>query len=172
MSDGDTSRLGGADHFENWTNILNEYETLTGTVGYKTGIVQKREIAYLKAKIGLILMVHEAMEHFYRPEFKEILDKYLLRFEWELIEPEQYQSQLDRILTQVKLWQVQLKAKLTAAEEQEKKPEKDVPARQYFEEWLVGLSEHFGYNIDPNQITVYRFAVMVRTVNKKSQKKA
>jgi hypothetical protein len=160
--DGDHSRLGEGDTESAWQAIQAEYETLTGGVGYSSTVAIMRQINYLSASISVIIETVGIMRRYYLPTFGEILAKYGVRFNWTEVTNDVYYTQLTSVLATVKLWKVQLAAKQKEWETLVAKGDKSGVTREYYEEWLIGLSKSQGYHLNPNKITVYTFATLIK----------
>jgi hypothetical protein len=175
MIDGDHSRLGGSagDSLAAWDSIRAEYEALSGGVGYSSTVLLLREIHYLTAKIEIVGRVTDMMALYYVPGFGEILHAYGFRYEWENIAPEQYIEQLQLVVSRSKTWYVQLLAKKKEWDSQINSPSSGPMTRDYFEDWLIGLSKDQGYHLKSTEITTYQFAILIKrsvSAQRKSQK--
>ena len=169
--DGDHSRLGEGDTESAWDGIKAEYDSLTGGVGYVKTITLLRDINYLSAKLQVVDQVVELMQVYYTPELGAILSDYSLKFNWENISVEQYQKQLDLVVSKTKTWYVQLLAKKKEWDDQNANPNDKKIDRSYFEEWMIALSQEYKYNIKSTEISTYRFGLMVKRVTEDARHK-
>lgn len=172
--DGDHTRLGGEDTAVAWDAIRVEFEALSGGVGYSASIMLLREINFLASKLQVIDELTKFMEKYYLPEMGQMLAEYGIKYEWENIPEEQYLSQLNMVISRSKTWYVELKAK--EKEYKSKNPNSDtndvkINGREYFEDWLITLSKEQGHNLNPLEITAYRFAVMIKKASQRAAAK-
>ena len=163
--DGDHTRLGGEDTAVAWDAIRVEFEALSGGIGYSASIMLLREINFLASKLQVIDELTKFMEKYYLPEMGQMLAEYGINYEWENISEEQYLKQLNMVISRSKTWYVELKAK--EKEWRSKNPDTGVDevklkGREYFEDWLIALSKDQGHNLNPMEITAYRFAIMIK----------
>lgn len=170
MCDGDHSRLGEGDTEKAWDTIREQYDQLVGGLSYGKTVILIRDINYLSTKISFVGMVVDLMHKYYLPQFGQVLSFYGFRYKWEGISDQQYQSQLDKVISMTKTWYVQLKAKSKEWEEIESKTSDEPITRDYFEEWLIGLSKSQGYHIKATDITAYQFALLIRNHMKEVKK--
>lgn len=171
--DGDHTRLNGDNTDKAWDAIRVEFESLSGGYGYSATINLLKDINYLSAKLQMIDELTSLMEFYYLPEMGAILAEYGMTYEWEGIDEEKYMAQLNMVRSRSKTWYVELKSKEKDWKLQNPESKSEAPVtREYFEDWLIALSKMEGYNIRANDITAFRFAIMVKKASQKpSQKK-
>jgi len=164
MEDGDHSRLGGGDTQAAWDTIRNQYEQIVGGNTYSAMVILLGELNRLAVKIKLIETVTTVMRTYYVPTFGELLANYGYKYTWALIPDEQYQQQLDSVISRSKTLYIAFKAKerewknMTA----DSGKKTDISYRQYFEDWLIGISEEQGYHLRSTTLTTYQFALLYR----------
>jgi hypothetical protein len=162
--DGDHTRLGEGDTELAWDNIRSEYNQLTGGLAYAKSITLLRDINFLSAKLQVVEQVTDMMRIYYLPELGEILSEYSLKYTWENIPEEQYQKQIEAVISKSKTWYIQLIAKKKEWDDQQAAPDDKKIDRSYFEEWMIALSQEYGYNVKSTEISTYRFGLMVKRV--------
>lgn len=164
IEDNDHSRLGEGDTEAAWDAIRDEYDKLTGGAGYNNLVLLLAEVNRLATKVQLIEAVAKVMHEYYVPEFGQLLSNYGMHYEWIGISDEKYAAQLDSVISRSKTFFIQWKAKkkewdrLTDVDKQKS----NMSHREYFEDWLIGLSKEQGYHIKATDITTYQFAIMYR----------
>ncbi len=163
--DGNHSRLGEGDTAAAWAAIQAEFDSLTGGVTHNNVLRLSKDINFLSAKLDVVYGITEEMRKYYVPEFGEILKEYGYNYEWVLVDEETYYKQLDAVESKSKLWYVQLQAKRKEWDILAKPGKENKVSREYFEDWIVELSEYNGFNIDTQTTSTYRFAVMIKRRN-------
>lgn len=171
MCDGDHSRLGEGDTEAAWDAIRAEYDSLIGGASYSKTVSLLQEINYLAAKYDLITEVLNIMQRYYLPIFGEILAKYNLRYTWVGISEENYLQNIEHARSRIKTWVVKLRAKEKEWEELSSASDDAQVDREYFEDWLIGMSKDQGYHLKASDLTVFQFAILMKNYLKDQKKK-
>jgi hypothetical protein len=163
--DSDHTRLGEGDTAAAWAAIHAEFDSLTGGISHASIFRLSKDINFMSAKLDVIYGITEEMRKYYVPEYGEMLKEYGYNYEWVLVDEETYHKQIDSIESQAKIIYVQLQAKRKEWDNLAKPGAATKITREYFEDWIVELSEYNGFNIDTQTTSTYRFAVMIKRRN-------
>lgn len=163
--DSEHSRLGEGDTATAWAAIQAEFDSLTGGVTHATVFRLSRDINHLSSKLDLIYTITAEMRKYYVPEYGEMLKEYGYVYDWLSADEETYQKYLDSVESKAKLLYVQLQAKRKEWDNLAKPGKETKISREYFEDWIVELSEYNGFNIDTQTTSTYRFGVMIKRRN-------
>lgn len=153
-----------------WNDILQQYGDAIGSIGND----RKKSLIKLIAKDQIrIEQIHQCisiLSSYYVPYFARRLNELLhVKFSFDVTRPAEYDKELQRCINRskglsldIQLNQMTLEGLIQAAP---KEPDVKI-TRQYFDNILLSLSDHAGYEISEEKMTVYKFCERIRRFNK------
>lgn len=140
-----------------WEKILNEYIELTGSEKQTQMLSLMKEVAFLGNKIFLIKSVEYSLRIQYSEELVLQLKKLGFNINLNVKNYDQYNKQLDILLTRLKSTINIYETKSNELKELQKVDESDKDLESQYLGWLTDLSKFQGYRLDPKEITVIEF---------------
>lgn len=171
MVDGDLTALvkeGESDDVSlhaHWVIINQQYVDLAGDTLNKAAISLELEVEALAHRITSIYEALEILRTYRVDELVELLQKEGYRFQFNSDDLVSYYKDLSRVSTRAKTLIVELETKTAQLARQHDSKGGEKIARDHFESWLVVLSKFMGHNLNPDELTVARYATIMKHYN-------
>jgi len=153
-----------------WEKILNEYIELTGNEKQTQMLAVMKEVAFLGNKIFLIKSIEYSLRVQYSEDLVGQLKKNGFNISLDVKNYEQYNKQLDLLLTRLKSTISIYESKAQELKDMQEIKESDRDLESQYTGWLADLSKFQGYRLDPKEITVTEFASILDSFKKASSK--
>jgi hypothetical protein len=151
-----------------WNTIMEQDSAAAGDAEYHLYFSLFKRIAILTTDLNAVHKLVEILSFMYHePLAKELNLLLKTNFKFNAANQEEYQSLLKRCINRSKAMKIELDMKIIQYEEMEKKLVKnEKPTREYFFNILISLSDHAGYDIRAENITVYEYRERLRRLKK------
>jgi hypothetical protein len=150
-----------------WSHIYNEYSEAMGDNESKLYVTLLKRVAVLKLTLSEIHILVEILTECYYEPFTKKLNKLLNQaYEFNPDKPEEFNKQLKSCLNRSKAFKIEMDLKQLQLDAfiAKNKEKKSKYTRQYFDNILISLSDHAGFEVKET-ITVYQFCERLKRLN-------
>lgn len=163
LTTGNTALVGGETA---WEQLHSEYIGLRENKSTSYILDLIKEITYLQTKVFIIIKCVEVLAHTYSRDLVVELKQTGVKGAFDYSKKEQYSNELRAAITYSKTTEAKVKRKDKELKDYYSRHGGTVVQRKDFEINAVTLSEHFGYHVDYDIITVARYCHMMNQYEK------
>jgi archaellum component FlaC len=187
VEQGDPAQVDPKLKVEAWVAIYREYVDAIGDSAHQLYMNLLKEKTFLSIKIDVVekgvswLQTMYTRHNIFKPENQtpEVLDQIAeftnmfneqlnTTFEYDPSDQNKFLKTLDRCLTRIKSSKLEFEIKSRALEGMQKTMESktEKPTEEYFFSTLYALSDHAGFKLSMEEITVHEYCTRVKALNK------
>lgn len=145
---------------EAWWVIYAHYVDLSQTNDIKYSLMLQNEVVMLDARLKRIDLIVKSLRIQYDLDLIEILRKdYNYRFAFQENNPVGFNRDLEAVIARSQRWDIQLQMKRGELKAYNDAQEGEKPEKVYFTTILIRLSDHAGYRLRIEDMTVAEFAI-------------
>lgn len=170
-----------------WVNIYREYVDAIGDASHQMYLNLLKEKTLLSVKIDIVEKGVDFLKTFYvrhnifkpenqTPEILTVISELTTEFneqlntifEFDPTDQNKFLKTLDRCLTRIKSSKLEYEVKVKAIEGMQKTMESktEKPTEEFFFSSLYALSDHAGFKLSMEEITVHEYCTRVKALNK------
>lgn len=185
--EGDPASVSVKDKMEAWVEVYREYVSEIGDASNTMYMNIVKEVTLLEVKINIVekgvdfLKTFMDRHHIFSPENQNEKVKEVVKnitdaineqlntiFEFDITERNRFIKTLDRCLTRIKSEKIlhAQKSEVLKGMQKTMDSKSDKPTEEYFYSSLYALSDHAGFRLSMEEITVHEYCQRVKALNK------